>query len=89
MMADPLIRAWLWLLGLSLVSTALAVLTEGAHGGAVTRLAGAAIVLVAFLKARVILRDYLDLARAPSFGPGFVAGIALLLAVLGGIYLAG
>lgn len=75
-MKDPLVTAWLWLVALSMGSTALAL--ARVEGGA---LAGAAILMLAWLKARVILSDYLGLRAAPFWRRGF--GMVLGATMLG------
>lgn len=86
MIRDPLLRAWIWLTGLSVVSTAGAILVStGALTGIGVTFAGAAILTLAWLKARVILSRYLGLASAPFWLRGFdlILGFyAVLLLVL-------
>ena len=77
-----LTRAWATLVGLSLIAAALS-------SSLPTRLAAPAILLLALLKARIILRDYLDLKSAPSWARGFVLTLTLFCAALLGLYLAG
>jgi len=84
MTARRLTIAWAWLLGLSLASTAVAALIES---GAGTTAAGAAILGVALVKARLILLDYLGLAQAPSWRGGFVVSLGVFTALLAGLYL--
>ncbi len=75
---DPLSRAWLALIALSAGSTAVAALVAmDLHRAA----AGAAILLLAWLKSRVILSRYLGLAQAPGWRRGFnlVQGLFCLL----------
>ena len=65
---DPLCRAWAWLLLLSLLSTAAALSVSAGLAGP---LAGAAILALALLKARLILARYLGLSRTPYWRRGF------------------
>ena len=58
-------QAWLYLIVLSLGSTALA--WTGVDGG----WAALAILSLAWLKAQIILRTYLGLSQAPSWSRGF------------------
>ena len=86
--SDPLVRAWLELVALSGAATAVALLRPDAPRWAAT-LAGAAILGLAWLKARVILDRYLGLAAHPAARRGFGAGLgafaaaALVLYALG------
>lgn len=66
-------RAWVILIALSAASTALA--ASGLAGAALAL----PILLLAGLKAHVILRDYLRLASAPAWLRGFDLGLALLI----------
>lgn len=72
MSSDPLIRAWLALIALSGIATAVALLRPASPPWAAT-VAGAAILGLAWLKARVILDRYLDLAGHPAARRGFGA----------------
>ncbi len=84
-MARDILRAWLRLLALSLGTT---MVTLWDWPVALTAPAGAAILLLAWAKARIILARYLGLASAPFWRRGFeiaLAGFALLLL---GLYLA-
>lgn len=81
-LSDPLVRAWLALIALSGIATAVALLRPDAPPWATT-VAGAAILGLAWLKARVILDRYLDLAGHPSARRGFGAALgAFALAAL-------
>lgn len=82
---DPLIRAWGWLVGLGLVTTAAA---EGVSAGLAVPVLGTLILAVAFLKARLILVRYLGLDRAPGWRRGFEGAIGAFMALLAGLYLA-
>ena len=84
MIRDILWRSWAWLLALSLASTAAALAVES---GGSSRLAGAVILLLAYLKARLILANYLGLAGAPSWLRGFNLVIGLFMALLLALYL--
>lgn len=76
-------KAWLQLLALSAGSTLLA--ASGLGGFWLV----AAVLLLAGLKARVILKDYLGLSVAPGWLRGFELGLSLLLLALAGLALAG
>jgi len=82
--SDPLLRAWAVLMALSLATTGLAAALGAGWEGPAT---GAAVLVLAALKMRLILRRYLGLAAAPAWrgGADFVlgAGMALML----GLYL--
>lgn len=81
-LSDPLVRAWLALVALSGVATAVSLLRPEAPPWAAT-VAGAVILGLAWLKARVILDRYLDLAGYPAARRGFGAGLgAFALAAL-------
>jgi cytochrome c oxidase subunit IV len=75
-------KAWGWLLVLSAASTALA--ASGLTGAALTL----PILMLAGLKAHVILRDYLGLAVAPGWLRGFDLGLVLLILAFVGLSLA-
>ena len=81
-------RAWIWLIGLSLLATALALGQHLLPAGA-AKLAGLAVLATSGLKARIILSDYLDLAQAPQILRGFTFARALFLLAGAGLYLAG
>ena len=87
MTRDPLTRAWAALLVLSVASTVIALLLPGLAPNAL-RVAGVAILVLAWLKARVILGRYLGLAYYPAVGRGFGLVLALVMALAGGLYLA-
>lgn len=84
MLRDPLFRAWGWLIGLSLCST---LLSLWHWSPALTPLAGALILTLGWLKARVILGRYLGLAAAPFWRRGFEIALALFCLLLLGLYL--
>ncbi|KIC38770.1 nitric oxide reductase F protein [Ruegeria sp. ANG-R] len=72
-------RAWLSLLALSFASALLTMLHAPAE------LIGAGILLLALIKARVILARYLDLIQSPSWLRGFtmvLTGFAILVFAL-------
>ncbi len=75
---------WLALLGLSLCSTAISLWSFGATWQGP---AGAIILILAWLKARVILGRYLGLSAAPFWARGFGIALALYCALLLGLYL--
>ena len=77
----PETRAWGLLLALSAASTALAALHPLPPGASV-HIANAALLLLALIKARVILARYLDLAAAPGWLRGFSAVLAGYMAVM-------
>lgn len=84
MVCDPLLRAWVALLGLSLGSTALSLRPWSPELAAP---AGSLILALAWLKARVILARYLGLAAAPSWRRGFDLALGLFCLLLLGLYL--
>lgn len=86
MMNDPLIRAWTLLIAASAASTALALAVPGLTETTLMA-AGAAILTLAWLKARVILSDYLGLRAAPFWRRGFGMVLALYMIGLLGLYL--
>ncbi len=82
-------RAWLMLLALSAASTALSVAVgAGALAGPSATLGGAAILTIAWAKARTILNAYLRLADAPAFRRGFGLTLGLYALLLLGLYVA-
>lgn len=76
--------AWGCLIALSLASTLLSLPGLWAHWPVVT---GIAILVLAWLKARIILSQYLGLAAVPSWRRGFDFALALLCLLLLGLYL--
>ena len=84
MPADPLLRAWGALIVFSLGSTAVSLWH---WPPALTAAAGGVILLLAWLKARVILGRYLGLVAAPSWRRGFGLALALFCLLLLGLYL--
>ena len=79
---SPVTKAWAQLIALSAASTALA--ASGLTGAALTL----PILMLAGLKAHVILRDYLGLAVAPGWLRGFDLGLVLLILAFAGLSLA-
>lgn len=89
-MTDPLLRAWAWLVALSVGSTILALaVSRGALSEAGSAAAGAAILLLAWAKAEVIAARYLGLAQAPFWHRGFRLVLGLYAAGLLGLFLLG
>ena len=85
---DPLLRAWIVLIVLSAGSTGIAALRPALpHGAAMA--AGAAILALCWLKARVILGSYLGLDAVPGIRRGFGVVIGLYLAAVLALYLLG
>jgi hypothetical protein len=82
--ADPLLRAWGWLMAASAATTALTLLTDGAPLGAA---AAAALLGLAGAKAALILRRYLGLDAAPFWRRGFEAALAGALLLFLGLFL--
>lgn len=81
-----LCRTWAFLIGLSLASTGLAsLINRGAAGQAVM----AVIIALAWIKAHLILRDYLRLARSPVILRGFDIALGLAMMAMLGLGLAG
>lgn len=70
-------RAWMYLVALSAGSTVIA--TSGQAGLAASLI----ILMLAWAKARIILRSYLGLAAAPAWARGFALALAgyMLLAM--------
>ena len=79
-----LIRAWIFLIAFCAMSTLLSVSPFPPGWEA---LAGAAILTLAWLKARIILARYLGLAQAPFWARGFGIVLALFCTLLLGLYL--
>jgi nitric oxide reductase NorF protein len=74
----------MWLIALSALS---ALLTTDFYP-VPARLAGIVLLILSFLKARLILLDYLALRHAPSWRRGFMLMTAGLLAALTVLFLA-
>ncbi|EYD76020.1 hypothetical protein Rumeso_02449 [Rubellimicrobium mesophilum DSM 19309] len=81
-----LTKAWTTLLALTALSAAAALLLPGL--GAAGWTAPTAILLFAWLKARVVLSRYLGLAAVPSVARGFGVVLALFMLAAGGLTLA-
>lgn len=81
-----LTRTWGILIGLSLASTGLAVLVSRGHAG---QAALAAILLLASVKAHLILKIYLGLGRIPRVLRGFDIVLGLTMIGMLGLALAG
>ena len=81
---DPLLRAWIALIAFSLGSTAVSLWSWPAH---LTAVAGALVLTLGWLKARVILARYLGLVAAPFWRRGFEISLALFCVLLLGLYL--
>ncbi|HPE24761.1 nitric oxide reductase F protein [Albidovulum sp.] len=90
MTRDPITRAWAALIALSAAST---VLARGVSGGALAgpalTAAGAAILILAWAKARTILNVYLGLGRAAALRRGFGLALALYAGLLLALYVMG
>lgn len=85
MTARHLLMAWLALVGLSLGSTLLSLpFMARAPAGVL----GLGVLLIAGMKARIILTRYLGLADAPFWRRGFDISLALFCTLLLGLYLA-
>ena len=81
---DPLLCAWAALIALSGCSAVVSALVgEGLNRS----VAGAAILLLALLKSRVILSRYLGLWQAPGWLRGFSITLSFFAALLLGLYL--
>jgi nitric oxide reductase NorF protein len=76
--------AWLWLVGFSLAA---ALMAAAMANGLPRPAAGAAILVLALLKARVILARYLGLVSAPPWLSGFTWVIGLWALLMLGLYL--
>lgn len=81
---DPLLRAWVTLIGLSLGSTVLSLWHWPPN---LTALSGTVILTLGWLKARVILARYLGLSAAPFWRRGFGLALGLFCLLLLGLYL--
>lgn len=92
MYKDKLTRAWVFLLLLSTVSTAVAILIDRGTAqdatGWINAAAGAVILGLALIKGRIILSRYLGLDSAPFWRRGFNFGLTVYALVLLGLYLA-
>lgn len=81
-----LLQTWGVLIGLSLGSTGLAALVS--HGQ-VGQVAAAAILMLAWIKAHLILKTYLGLGRIPPVLRGFDIMLALTMIAMLGLALVG
>jgi hypothetical protein len=81
---DILTRAWLHLLLLSALSTVVAAAMSAGYDA---KIAGGIVLLLALLKARVILSRYLGLADAPTWRRGFNLSLSLFMLCALGLYL--
>lgn len=82
--SKPLVIAWGWLAGLSLLA---ALIAQAPGFGLPRTVAGVAILALALAKARVILARYLGLAQAPSWLRGFMWVVGLWALLILGLYL--
>ncbi len=83
-LSNRLIVAWGALAGLS---GGVALIALAMEHGVPRKAAGAAILLLALVKARVILARYLELERAPGWLSGFSWAVTLWAAAVLGLYL--
>ncbi|WBU62775.1 cytochrome C oxidase subunit IV family protein [Paracoccus aerodenitrificans] len=83
-----MIGAWIRLVVLSLIATMLALL-HPVLPGPLAKGSGMAILIVVWLKANIILSDYLELRQAPRIRSGFLFGLSLFLIAATGLYLIG
>lgn len=92
LLKDKLLRAWVFLLLLSAVSTAVAVLIDRGSArdaaGWINAAAGAVILGLALIKGRIILSRYLGLESTRFWRRGFNFGLTIYALVLLGLYLA-
>ena len=79
-----LILGWAMLIGFSTVSTFVSILPVPSQWHAAS---GAIVLLLAWLKARVILSRYLGLCAAPFWARGFGLALGVFCTVLLGLYL--
>lgn len=84
---EMLTKAWLALIGLSAISTVIALALPGLDANGL-KIASAVILGIAWLKARVILSRYLGLEAVPAIARGFGLVLGLFMLVAGGLYLA-
>jgi Zn-dependent protease len=77
--------AWLSLIGLSIASTALSFPVLSTYWPTAT---GLSVLLFAWLKARIILAEYLGLAAAPRWQRGFNHALGALCLTFSALYLA-
>ena len=87
---SALTRAWVMLLALSAASTVLSIaVTQGTLGAVLPTAIGAAVLILAWAKARIILGAYLRLREAPAIQRGFALSLGLYALLLLGLYVAG
>lgn len=86
MEARALMTAWVWLVALS-IATTLWTLVDGGGAGRIVGAGG--VLLLAGLKARIILARYLRLERSRFWMSAFGGAIGGFLALAFAIYLAG
>lgn len=79
-----LFRAWGILIVLSLGSTVLSMI---ALPGLWMAVAGVSILVLAWIKARIVLAGYMGLVRAPAWQRGFDICLGLFAVMLVGLYL--
>lgn len=84
MKPDILDRAWI---GLMLLSGGSAVIAEALGFGLDRRLAGVLIVVLALMKAWLILVHYMGLSEAPTWRRGFNLSLTSFCLLLLGLYL--
>ena len=82
----PMTRAWLTLLALGLVTTTLAAAPVGAMSPAAA-LVSALILIVAWIKMRLILRNYLELRHSRTWSRIFDWILGVFSLALHGLYL--
>ncbi len=82
---DPLARAWIILIVLSVSSAIAAGLVDA---GVDRRVTGVMVLLLALFKARVILSRYLGLWAAPTWRRGFNLSLTAFCLLFLGLYLA-
>ncbi|GMG84386.1 hypothetical protein LNKW23_36020 [Paralimibaculum aggregatum] len=80
---DPLTRAWLLLLGLSLCTTAIAITRDRLPAA----LAGALLLGFAWAKMRIIMRGYLGLAAVPAIARGFDVALGAAAVLIYALFL--
>lgn len=92
MFRDKLLRAWVFLLLFSAISTGVAVMIDrgNIHGADnwINAVAGTVILGLALIKGRIILSRYLGLDSAPFWRHGFNLGLTIYALTLLGLYLA-
>lgn len=89
MFHPPLLRAWLFLVGLTGITALTALSTAGPDLSNAARMAvGVLLLLLALAKARIILARYLGLAQVPPVLRGFTIILLLYMVLLAGLYVA-